>query len=75
MMQSEEVVTGLLTPLGEHDLRDLGIAQIIEVVELPPGGDVGDGLYIEGQQVHAAPSARISMATATTSPASSVRVT
>src|SRR3984957_2752393 len=70
----EKFAAGFLAALGEHDLRHLLIRQIVQIIKPPAEFGIRNGLDVEDQGVHAA-ARRISTATATTRPASSVKVT
>jgi hypothetical protein len=51
-MVAQEVVTRHLALLVEHDLRDLRVRQVAEIVKAPPGIHVRHGFDIENEQVH-----------------------
>ena len=74
LLVRKKFAAGFLAALGEHDLRHLFIGQIMQIVQTAPKIRIGHGLDIEDQGVHAG-TRRMSTATATTRPASSVRVT
>ena len=74
LLVRKKFAAGFLAALGEHDLRHLFIGQIMQIIQTPPKIRIGHGLDVEHQGVHAG-ARRMSTATATTRPASSVRVT
>src|SRR3984885_3799126 len=70
----QELASGFLAALGEHDLRHLLVRQVMQTIQAPAELGVRNGLDVEYQGVHA-DTRRMSTATATTRPASSVNVT
>src|SRR5262245_719996 len=67
----EELMPHLFPPLGLHDVTDLLVGEIAEVVQAPTELYVRDGFDIENENVH---DFFMRTATATTRPASSVSV-
>ena len=74
LLVRQEFAAGFLAALGEHDLRHVLVGQIMQIVKAPAEIGIRHGFDVEHQGVHAA-SRRMRMATATTKPASSVKVT
>src|ERR1700719_1923801 len=74
LLMRQEFAAGFLPALGEHDLRDVLIGQIAQIIETPAQIGIGHGFNIEHQSVQVT-ARRMRIATATTRPASSVKVT
>src|SRR6202043_2336671 len=74
LLVREKFAAGFLAALGEHDLRHLLIGQVVQAVKTPAKIGVGNRLDVEHQGIHAG-TRRMRTATATTRPASSVKVT
>ena len=81
LRRRQEIALSKRALLREHRLRDGRVVEAVEIVEPPAELDVGHGLDVECEHVHgfsgggpAPGTARISTATATMRPASSLSV-